>query len=915
MSSRGVAGGVAVFALLLALVGGVYLAGWITLQLLGMQAPLTLTLYPQYVQAIGLPDVMPFAGKIKLAGAIGFGLPLLLWLVSLYPLLKSKKHSLHGEARFANGADLRREGLLKDGPTGIIIGKSGGRLLRLPGTRHALLAAPTRSGKGVGFVMPNLLNFRGSVVVLDIKQEAFDVTAGWRSQLGPVFLFNPFADDLRTHAWNPLSYVRTDLNHRTSDLQSIADTLYKEAQGQDPFWTNMARSTFVAVASQLFDEHAQRIQNDSKYPHPTLGDIYRLLSGGDGNLKESLQSLMALPFVQPNTRMGLGNVVGLAEETFTSVIAMTQAPLLILANPIVDAATSSNDFSLDDLRRQVITIYVGIAPSKLSEASGLLNLFFEQAIKANGAVLPEQDPTLKHQCLFLLDEFTALGKVNVIVNAVGWLAGYNVRIACVIQSLSQLESVYGADAARGMVTNLACQIIYTPREQRDAEEYSKMLGDTTVRRRQRSRGQGGNSYTELEERRPLMLPQELKAMSPEQQIVLVEGSAHPIKCRKIRYYKDRTFKSRMRLDKPQVATLQLGRTEPTHSAPLQQQQFTAPDLPPTPLSRPAEPAAVALAKAAPAAPAAPAPAPAITSRPNSSSKVPFAMDMQADSVLNPRPSSPESLLTTVGRPAEPDRLQDLNLQRMVTLTNQRTRQALGPLTGELPIVVKQPAPHMRRPQASVSVAVEERDHPEGQEHMNIKQTAATALMAASLLGCDSSPRKPDAYLHNPNPTEKYEVTITVENAPGPFESVGGSAGYSAPDCRYVVDKFNGIFSSPYDSKGIDLKKTSDNEWKGYFYADEMADKDYGFGMCTWILHSAIASFSATQSPDDTSFSLDVDREQLLGGESVTKFYNRIRYPKNDVVYPIYGRDRSQFGPSITDADLFTITVAVEKVSP
>lgn len=918
MSSRAVTAGVALGALLLALCGGTYLSGWITLKLLGLQAPLTPMLYPQYVQAVGLPEYIPYAAKIKVAGMVGFGLPLLVWLGTLFLLFRRPKSSLHGEARFANAADLRREGLLKDDHTGLIIGKSGSRFLRLPGTRHALLAAPTRSGKGVGFVMPNLLNFRGSVVVLDIKQEAFDMTAGWRSQLGPVFLFNPFADDLRTHAWNPLSYVRADLTHRTADLQAIADTLYKEAPGQDPFWTNMGRSTFVAVASYLFDVHAQHVERHgtkvAEPHHPTLGDIYRLLSGGEGNLREFLQSLMERPYVQASTRLGLANVAGLAEETFTSVIAMTQSPLLIMANPIVDAATSRNDFWLHDLRRQVFTIYVGIAPSKLSEASGLLNLFFEQAIKANGSVLPEQDPELKHQCLFLLDEFTALGKVNIIVNAVGWLAGYNVRIACVIQSLSQLESVYGAEAARGMVTNLACQIIYTPREQRDAEEYSKILGDTTVRRRQRSHGQGGKSYTELEERRPLMLPQELKAMSPEQQIVVVEGSAHPIKCRKIRYYKDRTFKSRMRLAKADVPVLSLDRSRPEQAteSPQQQRQLAEPTstVPLVAQDPQGQPSSVAMTT--PASPS----TRATSVPPVTIGKVPFAMELQADSVINPRPPTPQSSPMTVGKPDLPDRLQDLNLQRMMKLANQRTSRELGPLPADgLPVAAKQPAPHLRRPLLQAPAAVEPLDDLEESEKVNLKETTAAALMVGSLLGCEQSQREPEAYLHNPNPTEKYEMTVTVENAPGPFESVGASAGYKAPDCQYVVDKFNGIFRNPYDSKGIDLKKTSENEWKGYFYADEMVDKDYGFGMCKWVLHSAGPAFRATHSREDTSFSLDMDREQLLSGETVTKFYPKRRYPSTEVVYPAYGHDRSYYKSSITDAELFTITVSVEKVAP
>lgn len=545
--------GLLLMLLLAAVTTGAFASGWLVMVLLRVHVPLEVATYWRYVASIDTVAVRPYAGSIELAGCIGFGLPLALWAGLLFSSLKPRKRATHGEARFAAHAELGRLGLLKDDPTGIILGRMGGKLLRLPGTRHALLAAPTRSGKGVGAVIPNLLSYEGSMVVLDIKQEAFDITSKWRSKLGPAFLFNPFADDLRTHRWNPFAYVRPSPTYRTSDLQAIADCLYKDPQGQDPFWANMARSTFVAAAGLLFDSwnHAvnQGMPKDTGYP--TLGSIYRLLSGDGGDLKACLKAALEHPYVSPETRTAFSNITSLADQTFTSVIASAQAPLLIMANPILDAATSGNDFWLPDLRRRIQTIYVGISPSKLTEAAGLLNLFFNQAIKLNVGVTPEKDPTLRQQCLFMMDEFTALGRIDVMVDGVAYFAGYNVRVFCVIQSLAQLDAVYGPEKARSMITNLACQVIYTPREQRDATEYSEMLGYTTERKRQRTRSRGGRgqgssvSYAEVEEKRALMLPQELKGLDPSKEIVFIEGSPHPIKCNKIRYYQDKYFKPRL----------------------------------------------------------------------------------------------------------------------------------------------------------------------------------------------------------------------------------------------------------------------------------------------------------------------------------------------------------------------------------
>lgn len=556
----------ALLTAILALVAGAYASGWLVLALIHVSAPLGGTTYWRFLIALDRPDVRPYATMIKTAGFVGFGVPLLAWSGLIYGLFKPSRRSTHGDARFATRTDLSRLGLLKDDPAGIIVGKLGGSFLRLPGTRHALLAAPTRSGKGVGAVIPNLLAYEGSMVVLDIKQEAFDITSKWRSKLGPTFLFNPFAEDLRTHRWNPFAYVRTDGVYRTSDLQAIADCLYKDPPNQDPFWSNMARSCFVAAASLLFDCWADGVDKGfaKEDGYPTLGAVYRLLSGNGSDLKAHLKSVLELAHVSGDTRTAFANITTLAEQTFTSVIASTQAPLLILANPILDKATSGNDFWLPDLRRRVQSIYVGISPSKLNEAAGILNLFFNQAIKLNVDATPDKDTSLKHQCLFMLDEFTALGRVDVMVDGVAYFAGYNVRVFCVIQSLSQLDAVYGPEKARSMITNLACQMIYTPREQRDANEYSEMLGYTTERKRQRTRSKGGFgqgssvSLAEVEEKRALMLPQELKALDPKQEIVFIEGTPHPIRCNKIRYYEDGFFKSRL-LGASSVPCLEIGR--------------------------------------------------------------------------------------------------------------------------------------------------------------------------------------------------------------------------------------------------------------------------------------------------------------------------------------------------------------------
>ncbi|WP_337053980.1 type IV secretory system conjugative DNA transfer family protein [Pseudoxanthomonas sp. USHLN014] len=545
--------GLAVVLTVLAAAAGLYLSGYVTMALLKVHAPLHWNTYVEYIQALGDARYRPYAGKIKAAGWIGFGAVLIVYVLILALLFKGKRQSLHGDARFANAGDLNKHKMLQPSNTGIIVGKFGGKLVRLPGQQFVILAAPTRSGKGVGIVIPNLLDYAESVVVLDIKQENFELTSGWRRSQGhEVYLFNPFAEDRRTHRWNPLTYVSRDPAFRVSDLMSIAAMLYPDGADEQKFWVSQARNAFMAFALFLFENHDDEVATGFPFSSgpPTLGRIYRLSSGDGTDLKAYLRGLASRKFLSDNARSAFSNLLSQADETFASIMGTLKEPLNAWINPVLDAATSGDDFLLTDLRKKKMSIYVGIQPNKLAESRLIVNLFFSQIINLNTRELPQNNPELKYQCLLLMDEFTAIGKVDIIASAVSYMAGYNIRLLPIIQSMAQLDAAYGKDVSRTIITNHALQIIYAPREQQDANDYSEMLGYTTFKRRNITRGREVTRSVS-EERRALMLPQELKAMGFDQEVFLYEGIAHPVKCEKIKYYKERYFTARV-MDKVDV---------------------------------------------------------------------------------------------------------------------------------------------------------------------------------------------------------------------------------------------------------------------------------------------------------------------------------------------------------------------------
>jgi len=551
---------VGLLCLALALAGGLYLSGWLILTFLQVGTKtLEFRTYWDYIQAMNLPDYQPYAGRIRWAGYIGFGVPLLLWFGLVVLLAKAKPQSMHGDARFAGKGELSKHGMLKEADNGILVGKFGGDLVRLPGQQFVILAAPTRSGKGVGIVIPNLLEYGESMVVLDIKQENYEITSGWRASQGQeIYLFNPFAEDKRTHRWNPLSYISTDPSFRVSDLMSISAMLYPDGSDDQKFWVSQSRNAFLAFSLYLLEkwdyDETQKLPEKNRLQR-TLGQIYRLSSGDGTDLRKFYQKLASEPFLSGNAKGAFANLLSQAEETFASILGTLKEPLNAWINPVLDAATSADDFLLTDVRKKKMTIYIGILPNKLAESRLIINLFFSQLINVNTKELPQNNKELKHQCLMLMDEFTSIGKVNILASSVSYMAGYNMRLLPIIQSMAQLDATYGKEVARTLITNHALQIIYAPREQQDANDYSEMLGYTTVRKENLTRGRE-ISRSESEERRALMLPQELKAMGQDTEIFLYEGIPHPVKCDKIRYYQDKYFTKRLK-DKVPIPMLSI----------------------------------------------------------------------------------------------------------------------------------------------------------------------------------------------------------------------------------------------------------------------------------------------------------------------------------------------------------------------
>jgi type IV secretion system protein VirD4 len=528
-----------------------YLAGFMFLWSVRLDAkaasPITVARYAYYFR-----DRADVRKKLLLASGAGIVIVALGGLAVLLP----RRRALHGDARFARRGEIGRAGLLGD--NGIILGRLGRRCLMLPGQQGVALAAPPRAGKGTGVVIPNLLNWPDSVICVDIKRENWVATAGFRSQSGQeCFLFDPFAEDGRTARWNPFFYVSADPRRRVNDLQRIAEMLYPDPPNVDPFWTASARSLFLGIALYLFETPSML---------KTVGEVLRqgMASDDEGfgaHWKRVIEGRNSGRFpLSSECVRALYDVIDLAPVTASSIRKTFTSRLDLWLNPILDAATSGNDFDLRELRRRALSIYVGVNPDDLHRLRPVLSLFFQQAIGLQTRALPEHDQTLKRQVLMLLDEFTALGRIPIIAESISYLPGYNVRVLLVIQTPAQLREVYGVNGSETMLKSLAARIVFAPKDFADAREISDELGNTTVKVRTLSKpqhdfssgkGARGRSVNVSEQRRALLLPQEVKELGSHEAIVFLEG-LRPIRSRKIRYFEDRRFRARL-LEPPALA--------------------------------------------------------------------------------------------------------------------------------------------------------------------------------------------------------------------------------------------------------------------------------------------------------------------------------------------------------------------------
>ena len=471
-------------------------------------------------------------GFVSIAVAIG---------MSVWRAREAAYAETYGSARWANADEVKAAGLL--GPDGVMLGRLDGEYLRHDGPEHVLCFAPTRSGKGVGLVVPSLLTWPGSCIVHDIKGENWGLTAGLRARFGRVLLFDP--TNTASSAYNPLLEVRRG-EWEVRDVQNVADVLVDPEGSLERrnHWEKTSHSLLVGTIL-----HVLYAETDK-----TLRGVASFLSDPRRPIETTLVAMMTTPHLgkkgpHPVVASAARELLNKSDNERSGVLSTAMSFLGLYRDPVVAQVTRRCDWRIADIagEEKPTTLYLVVPPSDISRTKPLIRLILNQI----GRRLTEDlnATNRRHRVLLMLDEFPALGRLDFFESALAFMAGYGLKSFLIAQSLNQIEKAYGAN--NSILDNCHVRVSFATNDERTAKRVSDALGTATEMRAMKnyaghrlSPWLGHLMVSRSETARPLMTPGEVMQLPATDEIVMVAG-APPIRAKKARYFEDRRLAERI----------------------------------------------------------------------------------------------------------------------------------------------------------------------------------------------------------------------------------------------------------------------------------------------------------------------------------------------------------------------------------
>ncbi|WP_395443817.1 conjugal transfer protein TraG [Caulobacter sp. UC70_42] len=491
-------------------------------------------IYEAYAPAVFLRGAFLAAGG-SLAG-VAAAIALSIWRAR-----EAKSVTTYGSARWATRREVLAAGLL--GASGVMLGRLGEDYLRHAGPEHVLCFAPTRSGKGVGLVVPTLLTWPASAVVHDIKGENWQLTAGARAAFGHVLKFDP--TDATSDAYNPLLEIRPGPTE-VRDTQNVADILVdpEGALERRNHWEKTSHSLLVGVILHVLYAEADK----------TLAGVSNFLADPSRTIETTLRVMMSTRHlgdrVHPVVASAARELLNKSDNERSGVLSTAMSFLGLYRDPVVAAVTSHCDWRIDDLVEadKPVSLYLVVPPSDISRTKPLIRLLLNQI----GRRLTEglEAAHGRRQLLLMLDEFPALGRLDFFEQSLAFMAGYGIRSFLIAQSLNQIEKAYGPN--NSILDNCHVRVAFATNDERTAKRISDSLGTATEMRAMKnyaghrlSPWLGHLMVSRQETARALLTPGEIMQL-PAHEAIIFAGATPPIRARKIRYYTDQRLAGRVR---------------------------------------------------------------------------------------------------------------------------------------------------------------------------------------------------------------------------------------------------------------------------------------------------------------------------------------------------------------------------------
>ena len=458
---------------------------------------------------------------------------------------------------------------------GVVLGKDQyGRLLidNTPG--HDMMVARSGGGKGVAVVIPTLVTWKGSSLTNDIKGENWLYTAAYRKSLGhKVFRFEATADGVEKVSchYNPMVEIRRGTVYEYQDAKNIALAIVSPDRTKDPFFAPSAGVYLTAVILHVLYMVKNRIAN--------LADVYNFITSPQFTEDQKLQQMInsehnsdgpedlfyniynditilktgeELPRTHPSVSKIGAEMADRADKERSGIIGCAKIDLEAFIVPTIARNTAYSDFRISDLMNSEVPmdLYFVTAPNSVDITAVLLKLFLTQIlyILTDSMELNKKGENIafKHKLLLLLDELTAIGKVDMLHKAISYIRGWGMKALIIIQDMKQLKEVYGEN--NSFLGNMSTTLYYTTNDVDTAKYVQTRLGNKTEKIITKSYSQGlffrKVNYTESYVGRPLMRAEEVHTMD-EKEVIILSAGKNPIRGKQARWYEFNEFKNRL----------------------------------------------------------------------------------------------------------------------------------------------------------------------------------------------------------------------------------------------------------------------------------------------------------------------------------------------------------------------------------